>query len=126
MTASVPTDGQLAEVRKRRWVVTGVRASVSAGLGGPLGTLPAAPQHLVALQSVEDDGHGETLEVIWEIEPGARTIERDALPDPTQGFDAPDRLDAFLDAVRWGAVGEDGDRIIGIVPATHGRVERRV
>ena len=29
-------------------------------------------------------------------------IEKVALPDPT-GFDPPDRLDAFLDAVRWGA-----------------------
>src|SRR5207237_7883460 len=27
--------------------------------------------------------------------------EKLALPDPT-GFDPPDRLDAFLDAVRWG------------------------
>ena len=39
---------------------------------------------------------------IWEIEPGATVIEKVALPRPT-GFDAPDRLDAFLDAVRWGA-----------------------
>jgi hypothetical protein len=38
----------------------------------------------------------EELQVIWEIEPGARVIEKVALPDPT------DQLDAFLDAVRWG------------------------
>ena len=31
-----------------------------------------------------------------------RVIEKVALPEPT-GFDAPDKLDAFLDAVRWGA-----------------------
>lgn len=96
---TLPTDGQLAEVRKRRWVVTGIRAS------GALQADPQArPEHLVSLQSIEDDGMGETLDVIWELEPGARPIERDALPDPTSGFDAPDRLDAFLDAVRWGAV----------------------
>jgi SNF2 family DNA or RNA helicase len=29
-------------------------------------------------------------------------VEKVALPDPT-GFDSPDQLDAFLDAVRWGA-----------------------
>ena len=54
------------------------------------------------LLSVEDDALGEELQVIWEIEPGATVIEKVALPEPT-GFDAPDRLDAFLDAVRWGA-----------------------
>jgi superfamily II DNA or RNA helicase len=59
-------------------------------------------QHLVTLSSVEDDGLGEELNVIWEIEPGARVVEKVALPDPT-GFDPPDQLDAFLDAVRWGA-----------------------
>src|SRR5205814_9428693 len=31
-----------------------------------------------------------------------RVVEKVALPEPT-GFDPPDRLDAFLDAVRWGA-----------------------
>jgi hypothetical protein len=40
--------------------------------------------------------------VLWELEPGARLIEKVALPDPT-GFDPPEQLDAFLDAVRWGA-----------------------
>src|SRR5207244_7485322 len=34
--------------------------------------------------------------------PGARVIEKVALPEPS-GFDPPDKLDAFLDAVRWGA-----------------------
>ncbi|XBH08314.1 DISARM system SNF2-like helicase DrmD [Singulisphaera sp. Ch08] len=52
--------------------------------------------------SVEDDALGEELQVVWQIEPGASVIEKVALPEPT-GFDSPDRLDAFLDAVRWGA-----------------------
>src|SRR5436190_3502084 len=98
--ASPPEQGQLVSVRSRQWVVTDVRAS----------TLPASalkptfsgPQHLLTLASVEDDGLGEELQVIWEIEPGARVIEKVALPEPT-GFDPPDKLDAFLDAVRWGA-----------------------
>ena len=65
--------------------------------------LPVGPaQHLLTLASVEDDGLGEELQVVWEIEPGAKVIEKVALPEPT-GFDAPDKLDAFLDAVRWGA-----------------------
>lgn len=63
----------------------------------------AGSQHLLTLNSVEDDGLGEELQVIWEVEPGARLFERSALPRPT-GFDAPARFDAFMDAVRWGTV----------------------
>ena len=37
-----------------------------------------------------------------DLEPGCRIIEKVALPEPT-GFDSPDELNAFLDAVRWGA-----------------------
>jgi hypothetical protein len=32
---------------------------------------------------VEDDGLGEELQVIWELEPGAQIIEKVALPEPT-------------------------------------------
>jgi ERCC4-related helicase len=95
----LPEQGQLVDVRQRRYVVTEVEAS----------TLPASPlktaqpaQHLVTLASVEDDALGEELQVVWELEPGTRVHETLALPEPT-GFDPPDRLDAFLDAVRWGA-----------------------
>ncbi len=98
---SVPELGQLAEVRQRRWIVTDVRASTLTP--SPLEPHTAnGHQHLVSLSSIEDDGLGEELQVIWEIEPGARVHERVALPDPT-GFDAPHRLDVFLAAVRWGA-----------------------
>src|SRR4029434_1938903 len=45
---------------------------------------------------------GKELRVVWEMEPGAAVVEKVALPEPT-GFDPPDKLDAFLDAVRWGA-----------------------
>ncbi|CAN5478728.1 hypothetical protein BH11PLA2_BH11PLA2_47600 [soil metagenome] len=62
----------------------------------------ALPQHLLTLSSVEDDGLGEELQIVWEVEPGAKIVEKVALPDPS-GFDAPEKLDAFLDAVRWGA-----------------------
>src|SRR6516162_9940617 len=95
-----PEQGQLVSVRSRQWIVNDVRPS----------TLPPpvlkptfhGPQHLLTLASVEDDGLGEELQVIWEIEPGARVIEKVALPEPT-GFDSPARLEAFLNAVRWGA-----------------------
>jgi len=60
------------------------------------------PQTLLSLASGEDDGLGEEIQVVCELEPGARLIEKVALPDPT-GFDPPDQLNAFLDAARWGA-----------------------
>jgi phosphatidylserine/phosphatidylglycerophosphate/cardiolipin synthase-like enzyme len=96
--ASAPEQAQLVSVRSRNWIVNEVLPSTLAtsGLHGIFD-----PQTLVSL-SVEDDGLGEEIQVVWELEPGARLIEKVALPDPT-GFDPPDRLDAFLDAVRWGA-----------------------
>ncbi len=61
----------------------------------------------MSLNCVADDGFGEELQVIWEVEPGARVIDRKSdLPAPT-GFDTPGRLEAFLDAVRWGAAAAD-------------------
>jgi SNF2-related domain len=95
-----PEIGQLAEVRQRRWIVTSVTASTLPP--SPLDPSANGQHHLIALSSVEDDGLGEELQVIWELEPGARVQEQVALPEPT-GFDEPRRLDAFLDAVRWGA-----------------------
>jgi hypothetical protein len=92
---SPPEQSQLVSVPSRQRVVYDVRPS----------TLPAPAlrpafsgrQHLLALASVEDDGLGEGLQVIWEIETGARVIEKVALPEPTD-FNPPDKLDAFLDA----------------------------
>lgn len=90
-TTDAPTIGQLVEVRGQRWVVSDVE--------------PSERCHLVSLQSVEDGRYGDTLEVIWEVEPGRRVLPSGALPDvSTAGFDPPQRLGAFLDAVRWSAV----------------------
>ena len=101
--AGSPEPGQLAVVRGRRWVVSDVMASALPQERA--GDLQGAPQHLVSLASVEDDATGEELEVIWELEPGALAIERPELPSVDAGrIDDPRELDAFLDAVRWGAV----------------------
>lgn len=99
MNSAAPEQGQLVQVRSRPWVVNVVKPS---SLPTPAMELPIATQHLLTLSSVEDDGLGEEVQVVWEIEPGAKVIERVALPEAT-GFDSPERLDAFLDAVRWGA-----------------------
>jgi hypothetical protein len=62
-------------------------------------------QHLVTAQALDEDGgEADELAVVWELEPGAQIHERATLPDPARGFDRPGYVDAFLDAVRWGAV----------------------
>ena len=97
---SPPEQGQLVQVRSRPWVVNVVKPSnlPTPAMQSPVG----GAQNLLTLSSVEDDGLGEELQVVWEIEPGAKIVEKVALPEPTD-FDAPEKLDAFLDAVRWGA-----------------------
>jgi hypothetical protein len=81
------------------WVVAGVARDAQAARDG------RAVQHLVSLVSVEDDATGEELEVVWEIEPGAQVREQAQLPAlHADRLDDPAQLDAFLDAVRWGAV----------------------
>lgn len=89
--AEVPSIGAVVSVRGQRWVVADVT--------------PGAGNLLVSLQSVEDGRYGESLDVIWEVEPGRQVLPSGSLPEVTQdGFDPPRRLTAFLDAVRWSAV----------------------
>ena len=92
---SVPDPGQLVEIRRRQWVVSDVEASAFSSTGN-------GKQHLVTLGSLDEDSLGESLQVLWELEPGARVLERAGLPKVT-GWDPTERLEAFLDAVRWGA-----------------------
>lgn len=96
----IPEPGQLVDVRRRRYVVLDITQSTLPP--DLLSSHSFQAQHQVTLSSVEDDALGEELQVIWEIEPGAATIEKTPLPQPI-GFDTPQRLDTFLNAVRWGA-----------------------
>lgn len=92
--ATPPEPGQLVEVRRRQWIVSDVDVSAVS---------PERPRRsLVKLASIDEDALGEEIEVVWEIEPGAHVIERSGLPS-LSGFDDPEKLEAFLDAVRWGA-----------------------
>src|SRR5260370_11935 len=98
--APVPEQGQLVIVRQRTYTVTDViQSATAAGVGSSVQPLR---QHLVTLSSIEDDALGEELQVVWEIEPGTSVHQNLSLPEPS-GFDAPAKLDAFLNAVRWGA-----------------------
>lgn len=100
VSSSPPEQGQVVHVRQRQWIVNDV--AKSALQGSPLQPFSGNAEHLVTLSSVEDDALGEELQVIWELEPGAEPDPVSRLPEAT-GFDPPDKLDAFLDAVRWGA-----------------------
>src|SRR3954462_1269713 len=104
---ALPTDvvgpelGQVVRCRDRVWAVNEVAPS----------TLPedvvagTRPHHLVRMSSLEDDGFGDELAVLGELESGTQIIPHQELPRPElDRLDPPERLDAFLDAVRWGAV----------------------
>ncbi len=94
LSATAPEPGQLVEVRRRQWIVSDVDASAVS---------PELPKrNLVKLASIDEDALGEEIEVLWELEPGAHVIERAGLPT-LSALDDPSKLEAFLDAVRWGA-----------------------
>src|SRR5579859_5123452 len=99
----VPEVGQLVQVRGQQWVVSAVSRSRQ-----PVDELAASRlpgQTLVRLTSVSDDDLGEELAVVWEVEPGREIVPATQLPAITDtGWDDPQRLGAFLDAVRWGTV----------------------
>ena len=80
MATASPEQGQLVQVRSRQWVVNEVKPSTLPSVA--LKPEFSGPQNLLTLSSVEDDGLGEELQVVWEIEPGARVIEKVALPYP--------------------------------------------
>ena len=101
VTPPAPEQGQLVTVRQRRYVATDV--AESALPDSALTPVAESREHLVTLSCLEDDALGEELQVIWELEPGARVLEKVDLPPNPTSFDDPATLDAFLDAVRWGA-----------------------
>ncbi len=58
------------------------------------------------MQSLEEDRLGQELAVVWELEVGHTVAPDQGLPEAirAEGFDDPNVLAAFVDAVRWGAV----------------------
>ena len=107
--SALPEPGQIVIVRQRPFVVLDIQASqlppttIHQGIG--------RNQHLVKLSSVEDEGLGEELEVIWEIEPGVSCLEKAQLPELKE-FDPPKTFEAFLDSVTWGSVSSADDKAL--------------
>lgn len=100
----VPEPGRIVEVRGATWAVADVQ---SQGLPrSPADEGTAGAQHVVTLQSLEEDRLGEELTVVWELEVGHTVVPDQGLPEALspEAFDDPNTLGAFVDAVRWGAV----------------------
>ncbi|MDR1387561.1 MAG: DISARM system SNF2-like helicase DrmD [Propionibacteriaceae bacterium] len=100
----LPEPGRVVEVRGATWAVTDV---VEQGLPrSPADESKAESQHVVSLQSLEEDRLGEDLQVVWELEIGHTVVPEQGLPKVihAESFDDPNQLGAFIDAVRWGAV----------------------
>lgn len=93
---TLPEPGQIIEVRGLRYTVTDLSYTTF-----PENNLGRG-RHLVSLACIEDETIGQELHVFWEIEGGARVYEVREFPSP-RGFDTPQKLEAFLDAIRWGA-----------------------
>ena len=104
----LPEPGQVVYVRQRPFVVADVRLS---DLPAEMAASGHRKEHLVSLSSVEDEGLGEELEVIWEMEPGAHCPPKSGLPQ-LEEFDPPQTFDAFLDAVTWGSVSQADDKAL--------------
>ncbi len=101
--ADAPEIGALVRVRGQQWVVS--RLHVSSQPADELAATRLPGRTLVTLTSVSDDDLGEELTLVWEVEPGREVVPANRLPDVTaDGWDDPQRLGAFLDAVRWGTV----------------------
>ncbi|WP_345461374.1 DISARM system SNF2-like helicase DrmD [Nocardioides marinquilinus] len=102
--AAVPEVGQIVTVRGANWAVVDVQQQ---GLGRSTADDAATQlQHAVTLQSVQEDRLGHELRVVWELEQGRSALAHRGLPeviDPDK-FDDPNRLAAFVDALRWGAI----------------------
>jgi superfamily II DNA or RNA helicase len=100
----VPEPGQVVEVRGSTWAVTDVREQ---GLPrSPSDESAAGLNHVVGLQSLDEDRLGSELSVVWELEVGHTVAPDQGLPETIGAgeFDDPNTLAAFVDAVRWGAV----------------------
>lgn len=87
-----PCQGELVQVRSRRWLVENVR---------PLGD----GKSVVDLACADDDAQGEELQVLWEYEIDRRILEDEGWADlASRGFDDPRHFAAFLNTLRWNTV----------------------
>ncbi len=89
-----PRVGDIVQVRQRQYLVEGV-------------TPPPKPEDatIVEMVCLDDDAQGRMLQVLWELELGARVIqpEREGLGE-LHSMDPPRHFAAYLHALRWNTV----------------------
>jgi len=89
----LPRAGQIVRVRHRQWLVEALDEG------------EADESARIALVCLDDDDPGRRLDVLWDLELGAQTIEPEkrglGLVDR---LDPPDQFGAYLHALRWNAV----------------------
>ena len=91
-----PRRGDIAVVRQRQYLVEQVHAAQENS---------DAPMTLVRLSCLDDDAAGRTLEVLWELELGARILQPEAHGLGTvSGLDSADHFGAYLSALKWNCV----------------------
>ena len=89
-----PKPGDIVHVRHRQYLVEDVV---------PPGEADEASR--VVLAGLDDDNQGRRLEVLWEIELGARILQPELHGPDTRGhLDPPRAFAAYLNALRWNAI----------------------
>ncbi|MFO0614240.1 MAG: DISARM system SNF2-like helicase DrmD [Polyangiaceae bacterium] len=90
----MPRVGAIVQVRHRQWLVEDVTAPPALG--------QATRVRLVCL---DDDHQGRALEVLWELELGARVLQPEAHGlGTTNKLDPPRHFAAYLHALKWNSV----------------------
>ena len=100
---SLPTPGSIVSARGRQWLVDAVAS-------GTADTPRESP--LVSLACLDDDDPGRELDILWNIELGARVVtpETDGLGLPAR-FDPPEHFGAYLHALQWSAVSAADEKL---------------
>lgn len=93
----IPRPGDIAVVRQRQYLVESVQPSGGRRVDAPLATR-------VSLVCLDDDAQGRGLDVLWELELGARVIEPEKKPLDGGPLDPPDAFAAYLRALQWSCV----------------------
>lgn len=90
----LPHQGELVQVRSRRWLVEEVVPAPEPGQSA-----------LVRLACADDDAQGQELAVFWSHEPDRMILKEEGWKNLAErGFDPPRTFAAFLHTVRWSCV----------------------
>ncbi|MBK8393836.1 MAG: DEAD/DEAH box helicase [Leptospiraceae bacterium] len=104
MLISTPSEDQKVQVRGRHYVVSKLN---------PFKTKEGYISNILDLKCLEEDvlEEEENISILWELEAkiGARILGDKALIPEITGFDAPEKFDSFLNAVRWGILSDTFD-----------------